>query len=157
MSRARPARAEERGALTVLFTGLLLVVLLTLALGWDAANWLLGHRTLGNLADGAAIAAAGELDAERARASGGREVLVDAKRARATVAAYLTGRGGAAERSGLPGVVAEVSVGVDGRGRAQVTVRLRAPAEAVFLPLLGVVPPEMRAEATAAVVRVAPA
>lgn len=145
----------QRGSLTVLFSGLMLMVLMVLALGWDTANWLLGHRALGNLADGAAVAAAGELDAAALRASGGDDVVLDVERARETVAAYLTGPDGAAARSGLHGLAAEVAAGTDPRGRVQVTVRVRAPVDAIFLPLLEIVPPEMQVEATATVVRVA--
>ena len=85
----------------VLLVGLVLMVLMVLALGWDTANWFLGHRALVNLADGAAVAAAGEVDTAAWYASGGREVRVAERRARATVAAYLAE---AAGDSGVAGV-----------------------------------------------------
>jgi Putative Flp pilus-assembly TadE/G-like len=86
---ARGRAGAEDGQLLVLLVGLVMLVLLVLALGWDTSNWFLGHRALVNLADGAAVAAAGEMDTAAWYASGGREVRVAERRARATVAAYL--------------------------------------------------------------------
>jgi uncharacterized membrane protein len=90
----------EDGQLLVLLVGLVMLVLLVLALGWDTSNWFLGHRALVNLADGAAVAAAGEVDTAAWYASGGREVRVAERRARATVAGYLAEAVG---DSGWPG------------------------------------------------------
>jgi hypothetical protein len=53
-----------------------------------------GTRALANLADGAAVAAAGEVDVAAWYASGGREVQVGERRARATVGSYLAGSAG---------------------------------------------------------------
>jgi uncharacterized membrane protein len=52
----------EGGQMMVLLIGLVGLILMVLGLGWDASNWFLGHRALNNLADGAAIAAASDID-----------------------------------------------------------------------------------------------
>ena len=87
-------KRTEEGQALVLLVGLVALVLLVLALGWDTSNWFLGHRALANLADGAAVAAAGEVDVGAWYASGGRDVRVVEERARATVGAYLAGSAG---------------------------------------------------------------
>jgi hypothetical protein len=135
----------------VFLVGLVVLVLMVLALGWDTSNWFLGHRALGNLADGAAVAAAGELDAQRFYATEGREVAVLAERAEATVREFVVV---AAGDSGLERVeVASVVVG-QGPGGMRVAVELAADTPAGLLGLIGVVPPRMvgSAEATASVV-----
>jgi uncharacterized membrane protein len=145
-------RVQEGQAL-VLLVGLVALVLLVLALGWDTSNWFLGHRALANLADGAAVAAAGELDVGAWYASGGREVRVVQQRARATVGAYL---GGSAGDSGVAGVrVRSVSVAA-GRGGPEVTVVVAAPARVGLLRLVGVVPPSMEGRASATARLLAP-
>ena len=59
--RVGDAGRQERGQALVLLVGLVVLVLMVLAL-WDTSNWFLGHRALGNLADGAAVAAANDVD-----------------------------------------------------------------------------------------------
>jgi hypothetical protein len=142
---ARGRAGAEDGQLLVLLVGLVMLVLLVLALGWDTGNWFLGHRALVNLADGAAVAA-GEVDTAAWYASGGREVQVAERRARATVAAYL------AEAVGDLGVarVRPRSVVVGrGPGGPEVTVALAAPARVGLLRLLRLVPAEMEGRTTA--------
>jgi hypothetical protein len=85
---------KEEGQALVLLIGLVVLVLMVLALGWDTSNWFLGHRALGNLADGAAVAAANDVDTRAWYMSGGRSVQVAQERARATVTAYLAGSAG---------------------------------------------------------------
>ena len=137
----------EDGQALVLLVGLVVLVLMVLVLGWDTSNWFLGHRALANLADGAAVAAAGEVDVGAWYASGGREVRVVEGRARATVGAYLAGSAG---DSGVAGVrLRSVSVAA-GRGGPEVTVVVvAAPARVGLLRLLGVVPPLMEGRAAA--------
>jgi uncharacterized membrane protein len=147
-ARARRVGADE-GQLTILLVGLLVLVLTVLALGWDVGNWLIGRRALNDAADGAAIAAASELDRARYYASGGVDVRGAGTAARATVAEY-------AELSGIDGLAASAAVDVDPDGRARVTVRATAPAATTFLHLLGLVAPAMDAEAAASVERAAP-
>jgi hypothetical protein len=144
-SPAGRAGAED-GQLLVLLVGLVLLVLLVLALGWDTSDWFLGHRALVNLADGAAVAAAGEVDTAAWYASGGREVRVAERRARATVAAYLAEAVG---DSGVAGVQPRSVVVGRGPGGPEVTVELAAPARVGLLRLLRLVPPEMEGRAAA--------
>jgi hypothetical protein len=148
--RGGGARGEEGQAL-VLLVGLVVLVLMVLALGWDTSNWFLGHRALGNLADGAAVAAAGDVDTRSWYVSGGRSVRVAQQRARATVVAYLAGSAG---DSGVAGVRLRSVEVVSGAGGPEVTGRVAAPARVGLLRLLRLVPPEMegRAAATARVV-----
>jgi Putative Flp pilus-assembly TadE/G-like len=149
--RRRAHAGPQDGQALVLLVGLVLMVLMVLALGWDTSNWFLGHRALANLADGAAVAAANDVDTRTWYASGGRSVRVAQVRARATVAAYLAGSAG---DSGVAKVgLRSVQVG-PGEGGPEVTVRLAAPARVGLLRLLRLVPPEMegRAAATARLV-----
>jgi Putative Flp pilus-assembly TadE/G-like len=140
---------RQDGQLTVLLVGLVLLVLMVLALGWDTSNWLIGRRTLSDLADGAAAAAAGAVDVERFYGSGGRVLRLDEAAATGTVREVLAA-------SPLDGIVARVSTGVGSDGRPRATVQLRAPASTAFLHVLGLVAPEMSAEAVATAVRVEP-
>ena len=143
---AREGAGGEGGQALVLLIGLVVLVLMVLALGWDTSNWFLGHRALGNLADGAAVAAANDVDTRTWYASGGRSVRVAQQRARATVVAYLAG---SANDSGVAGVELR-SVQVDpGEGGPEVTVRVTAPARVGLLRLLRLVPPEMEGRAAA--------
>jgi Putative Flp pilus-assembly TadE/G-like len=142
----------EGGQALVLLVGLVVLVLMVLALGWDTSNWFLGHRALGNLADGAAVAAANDVDTRTWYLSGGRSVRVAQERARATVTAYLAESVG---DSGVSGVRLRSVKVVPGEGGPEVTVRLAAPARVGLLRLLRLVPPEMEGGA-AATVRLVP-
>jgi Putative Flp pilus-assembly TadE/G-like len=136
----------EAGQVLVLLVGLVVLVLLVLALGWDTSNWFLGHRALANLADGAAVAAASDVDTRAWYESGGRDVRLAEGRARATASGYLAD---AAGDSGLAGVrLASVAV-AGGAGGPRVTVALSAPPPVAFLRWLRLVPPAMEGEATA--------
>jgi hypothetical protein len=145
------AVVEEGGQALVLLIGLVVLVLMVLALGWDTSNWFLGHRALGNLADGAAVAAANDVDTRAWYMSGGRSVRVAQERARATVTAYLAGSAG---DSGVAGVHLRSVQVVPGEGGPEVSVQVAAPARVGLLRLLRLVPPEMegRAAATARLV-----
>ena len=143
--------------MAILLIGLVVLILMVLGLGWDASNWFLGHRALNNLADGAAIAAASEVDLRVFYASDGRRIELAEGQAAETVRRYL---GDVAGDSGVEGVsLAMVRVerhaGRQGaEGGPQVTVVLRAVAPVAFLRLLHLVAPviEGRATATAEVV-----
>ena len=146
-SRAPPARPDgEGGQVLVLLVGLVVLVLMVLALGWDTSNWFLGHRALVNLADGAAVAAASDVDTRAWYASGGRDVRLAEGQARATVAGYLAD---AAGDSGLAEARLSSLDVAGGGGGPQVTVALSAPPPVAFLRWLRLVPPAMRGEATA--------
>jgi uncharacterized membrane protein len=148
---AGPGRAAEAGQALVLLVGLVVLVLMVLALGWDTSNWFLGHRALANLADGAAVAAANDVDTRTWYMSEGRSVRVAEERARATVVAYLAGSAG---DSGVAGARLGLVQVLPGEGGPEVTVSVAAPARAGLLRLLRLVPPEMegRAAATARLV-----
>jgi hypothetical protein len=146
--------------MTVFLLGLVVLILMVLGLGWDASNWFLGHRALNNLADGAAIAAANEVDLRVLYASGGHRVELAEGQATATVRRYL---GDAAGDSGIEGVsVAAVWVEQRPAGPAlqggpdgpRVTVELRAAAPVALLRYLHLVAPVIvgRATATAVIV-----
>jgi hypothetical protein len=139
-------RPKEGGQALILLVGLVVLVLMVLALGWDTSNWFLGHRALANLADGAAVAAANEVDTRAWYASGGRDVRVAQERARATVVAYLAGSVG---DSGVAGVRLRSVQVFPGEGGPEVTVRVSAPARVGLLRLLRLVPPEMEGRAAA--------
>jgi hypothetical protein len=145
------SRGTEEGQALVLLIGVVVLVLMVLALGWDTSNWFLGHRALGNLADGAAVAAANDVDTRIWYRSGGRSVRVAEERARATVEGYLAGSVG---DSGVAGVRLRSVQVISGEGGPEVTVRVGAPARVGLLRLLRLVPPEMegRAAATARLV-----
>jgi len=137
----------------ILLLGLVVLVLMVLALGWDASNWFLGHRALDNLADGAAIAAANDVDVQAWYASNGATVRILLSQADATVAGYLAD---AAGDSGIKGVRADPVTVVEVNGVPEVTVRLHAVAPVAFLAYLRVVAPAMEGAATATPQLVAP-
>jgi uncharacterized membrane protein len=149
---ARPAAhahrrlEDEDGQLTILLVGLIVLVLMVLALGWDASNWLIGRRALNDTADGAAIAAASEIDVGRYYATAGESVAFDRGAVRDTAVDFVT-------TSGIEGVKATADVDVGPDGRPRVTVAATAPANSFFVHLLGFVPPRMEARATASAER----
>ena len=131
----------------ILLVGLVVLILMVLGLGWDTSNWFLGHRALDDLADGAAVAAAGELDTRAYYASEGREVAVLERQAAATVREFVAA---AAGDSGVGRVEVASVVVRRGSGGPVVAVELEAPAPVGLLRLLGIVPPRMVGGATAA-------
>jgi hypothetical protein len=138
--------------MTVFLIGLVVLILMVLGLGWDASNWFLAHRALNNLADGAAIAAASEVDVRAFYASGGRRVELAEGLAAATVRRYLDDVAG---DSGVDAVsVATVRVEqrparLGGRGGPRVTVELRAAAPVALLRYLHLRPAVIAGRATA--------
>ena len=140
------AGAAEGGQALVLLLGLVVLVLMVLALGWDTSNWFLGHRALGNLADGAAVAAANDVDTRTWYLSGGRKGGVALARGGATVTAYRAGWGG---EWGVAGVELRSVQVVPGKGGPEVSVLVSAPARVGLLRLVRLVPPEMEGQAAA--------
>jgi uncharacterized membrane protein len=142
----RSGSAGEEGQALILLLGLVGLILMVLGLGWDASNWFLGHRALDNLADGAAVAAASDVDLRAFYASDGREITLSDQQALATVRRYLTD---AAGDSGLERVsVRSVRVQRVASG-PRVTVEVQAATPVAFLAYLSVVAPEMVGSATA--------
>jgi Putative Flp pilus-assembly TadE/G-like len=144
---------REDGQMLVFLVGLVVLVLMVLALGWDTSNWFLGHRALDDLADGAAVAAAGELDARAFYASEGREVAVLERQAEATVREFVAAGAGDA---GIGRVELASVVVRRGAGGPLVAVELAAETPVGLLRLLGIVPPRMVGGATATARLVAP-
>ena len=83
--------SRERGSVTVLTIGFLVLLGLVVVLVVNASDAFLERQELNNLADGAVLAAADGLD--EAGFYTDREVTLDAAESRDLVAAYLAGRG----------------------------------------------------------------
>ena len=124
-------RRGERGQATVLIVGLAVVLLMAVAVVVDASAAYLQRQGLGNVADGAALAAAdaGSRNEQSlyVEGVGARERLEQQKAiARAAVAEHLSATGAHRDYPGL-----SWDVGFDAVG-SRVVVRVRAPLE---LPL----------------------
>lgn len=133
-------REAERGSVTVMTIGFLVVVALLLAVVVDATAAYLQRQDLANLADGAALAAADGLDEAAFYAD--QRVELDAASARALVGDYLRGRDVASVEVVLADDVVTVSLerhvtlpltppGWPSRTRvsAEASSQLREPAE----------------------------
>lgn len=117
--------ARERGTVTVLTVGFLVVLGLLTATVVDASAAYLRRQSMTGLADGAAVAAADGAQGEAVYTEGiGEQAPVDPLVARAAVAAYLRSTGADAAYPGLAWQVTTTG--------SSVTVRLTAPLD---LPL----------------------
>lgn len=117
---------RESGQASVLLVGVVLLGLAFTGLAVDGTRMFTARRDLSALADAAALAAASELDVEAFRQSGGREVHLDPRAARAVIAEILAD-------SGLPdGTRVHVEVSGD-----RVDVGLARPVGLTFLGALG--------------------
>lgn len=122
--------ARERGSISVLLLGYVLIVLALLVVVVDASSFYLARRSLSALADGAALDAASVADVDAVYAGRlGGDLPLDAASARAEVVRYLSERDLA---GGAPGLRL-VGVATDG-----VTVSV-ALSEDKPLPFLGMV------------------
>jgi uncharacterized membrane protein len=83
----------ERGQAAVLVIGLALVTFMVAGLAVDGTRAFIYRRTLQNAADGAALAAASEIDENLYHSSGGRRVIIDGRAARSTAIRLLGRRG----------------------------------------------------------------
>lgn len=116
---------DERGQVTVLIIGFALILMTAVGVTVDASAAYLQRESLATLADGAALAAADQVQGAPAYDGGlGRAAPIDLRTARASVARHLSASGALADH---PGLVAEVRIADD-----RVVVRLRAPLD---LPL----------------------
>ena len=130
--------ADEEGGALVLAVGFALLTLMVAALAIDATDAYLRHRRVQHAADAAALAAAGQVDEARLRATGGAEIALDAEAARRAAARTVA--------------ATELPAGTrwDLRVRDErVEVVVQAPGRGILLGLLGVDPPTIRAAATA--------
>ena len=116
---------SESGQVTVLVLGLALVAFAVGGLAVDGTRAFLLRRTLQHAADGASLAAAGELDTTSYYASGGNRIELDLTTARRTAERWL----------GLRGIDARVAIEVSPDA---VGVVLRAEMPTSFLGLVGV-------------------
>lgn len=114
----RRTAARERGSVTVMTIGFLVVIGLLLAVVVNASSAYLQRQELANLTDGAALAAADGLDEAAFYAD--RRIELDPAESRDLVAGYLAGRD-----------VAGVDVAVEGD---VVSVRLERVVDLPFTP-----------------------
>jgi Flp pilus assembly protein TadG len=84
---------DQRGQAAVLVIGLALVTFMVAGLAVDGTRAFIYRRTLQNAADGAALAAASEIDKNRYYSSGGKRVILDGRAARETAIRLLSRRG----------------------------------------------------------------
>lgn len=121
----RPHGRDDAGQVTVLIIGFALVLLLAVGVTVDASAAYLEREALATLADGAALAAADQVQGTPAYDGGLEGVApIDVRTARASVARHLSATGALRDH---PDLAAFVEV-IDDR----VVVRLRAPLD---LPL----------------------
>lgn len=117
-------RRDERGQIALLVVGMAIVVMAIVGVAVDGTRAFLHRRTLQNVADSSAQAAAASIDTD-AYYAGDPQWQLDPRAARTAVARSLAARG----------QVAAVAVTVDGRS---VTVTLRDEVRTTFLNLVGI-------------------
>ncbi len=120
-----PYGSVERGQVTVLALGLVLVVFAVAGLSVDGTRAFLVKRSLQNVADSSSLAGAGELDRTGSYASDGRGVVLDESRARRVAESWLA-------LAGFEGKF-EISVEDDG-----LRVALQDRVATTFLGLVGI-------------------
>lgn len=116
---------DERGQITVMVLGFVVVVMSVLGVAIDGTKAFIHRRTLQNAADAAALAAAGELDMRAYYSSGGSVVRLDPRAARGRATEWLSMRG----------IGAAADIHVDD---ASVSLVLRDTVPSGFLALLGI-------------------
>jgi uncharacterized membrane protein len=107
---------DQRGQAAVLAIGLSLVTFMVAGLAVDGTRAFIYRRTLQNAADGAALAAASEIDKALYYSSGGRRVVLDGRAAR-TTAIRLLGRRGLDVRASVVSAPDSVELVIRGRIR----------------------------------------
>lgn len=117
MTGVTGARGRDAGRVSVFVAAVLPVMLLFMALVWDASGYLRAVHRAENIAGEAARAAGQAIDLPAAVR--GERIAVDPRRAAAAAQAYLDEVGVIAEGA----VIGEVTVSEDGR-RVSVTVRV---------------------------------
>jgi len=123
----RRGRSGERGTVTVLVVGFVVVVALLVAVVVDASAAYLRRQAMTSLADGAVLATADGVQGEQVYTAGlGERAEVDPDAAVAHVATYLRGTGATAD---YPGLTWQVST--DG---TVVRVRVVAPLDLPVTP-----------------------
>lgn len=115
----------QSGQATVLVIGLSLVTFAAAGIAVDGTRAFLFRRTLQNIADSTAVAAASEIDTAAYYASGGRDVQVDVVAARREAAAVLGSRG----------IPIAISMDADASG---IAIVLRGDIDTTFLGAVGI-------------------
>jgi hypothetical protein len=127
---------NERGQTTVLVLGLTMVVLAVTGLAVDGTRAFLFRRTLQSVADASAVAAAGSIDRTAYYMSGGRDLVLDTRRADDTARFWLAKRG------------FDLDVNVQTNAN-EIQVTARGSLSSTFLSLVGVRRIPVTAEAVA--------
>ena len=83
---------DERGQVTVLILGFLMIVLATVGVAVDGTRAFMHRRALQNAADAAVLAAAGEIDTGLYYESGGRVISLQRRAAHEVAASWLRAR-----------------------------------------------------------------
>lgn len=116
---------NQRGQATVLVLGMTMVVFGIVGVAVDGTKAFIARRSLQTMADAAALAGAGELDADRYYMSRGRAAVIDPDAAASAARRWLRFRGLQAD--------ADVHVADE-----TVTVTLRGEVPTLFLRVVGV-------------------
>src|ERR1700737_4744948 len=135
----RSAAHTEQGQAAVLLIGVLALAAAFVGVAVDGARLFPARRDLSSIADSAALAGASAIDDDVYRASLGRDIRIDAPRAREVVAAVV---GGAGLQPGL-----QVDVTVEANA---IEVRLVRPVATTFLRAVGLGEERIGAHARAA-------
>ncbi len=121
-------RDDERGQVTLLILGFMVVAELMVGVVVDASAAYLRRQSLDSLADGAALAGADGIQGRQVYEGGlGERAEIDAVVARQYVAAYLRQSGAAARYSGLTWSVTTTSDRVVVRVTAPLDLPIAAP------------------------------
>jgi len=130
---------RDAGQASVVLVGALVICLSFTGLAVDGARLFTARRDLQNVADSAALAGASAIDESHFRNTGGNEVRLDPRAARAAIDRLLAA-------SGLP-VSTRVDVEVE---PDRVVVHLSRPVDMTFLRIAGLRHEQIGASASAA-------
>jgi Putative Flp pilus-assembly TadE/G-like len=116
---------DELGHVTVLTIGLVMVVLAVAALAVDGTRVFIERRTLQTAVDGAAVAAAAEIDTDLYHRSGGAQVALDPKEAEEAIARII----------GARGIGAAIHVSIEDR---KIAISMSSETETTWLKVVGI-------------------
>ena len=122
---ATPPVSDERGHVTVLTIGLMMVVLAVTALAVDGTRFFIERRALQSAADAAAVAAATEVDVGLYHRSGGTKIGLDPRRAEIAATRLL----------GERGIDAAIEVSIEGK---QIGIWMSSETETSWLKAVGI-------------------
>ena len=116
---------DDNGHVTVLTLGLVMVVFAIAGLAVDGTRVFIERRALQSAADGAAVAAAAQVDTNLLHRTGGTRILLDPRRAELAVARL----------AGERGIDAAVEVKLEGR---TIEVSMSSETETSLLRVVGI-------------------